>query len=124
MDRYGIYRQLHLGGLFALFMALGAIALHVVNGGTRASNTGRKLIASLHGIALFIVLLGGFGMLARLKLAEGGLPTWIYLKLAIWGVMAAMGGLMYRSPKVARWMLVALPVLGGIASYIAVTKPG
>jgi hypothetical protein len=123
MDRYGIYRQLHLGGIFALFMALGGIALHVINGGTRASNTGRKLMASLHGIALFVILLGGFGMLARLKLMEGGLPMWIYLKLAIWAVMAAMGGLMYRSPKMARWMLVALPVLGAVASYIAVTKP-
>jgi hypothetical protein len=123
VERYAIYRLLHLGGMFAMFMALGGIALHVVNGGTKQSNTGRRLIAALHGTALFIILLGGFGMLARLKIVQGGLPPWIYAKLAIWAVMAAMGTLMYRQPVLARWMLVALPLLGMLASWVAVTKP-
>ena len=63
------------------------------------------------------------GMLARLKIVQGGLPPWIYAKLAIWAVMAAMGTLMYRQPVLARWMLVALPLLGMLASWVAVTKP-
>lgn len=123
MERNDIYRLLHLGGNFAMFMALGGIALHASNGGTRASNTGRKLIAVLHGTALFLILLGGFGMLARLHLMQGGLPFWVYLKLAIWAVMAVMGTLLYRSPSMARWMLVALPLLGMVAAYIGLTKP-
>ncbi len=123
MDRSVIYRLLHLGGLFAMFMALGGIALHAHNGGTRASNMGRKLTAVLHGAALFLILLGGFGMLARLQLAQDGLPPWVYLKLAIWAVMALMGTLLYRSPSTARWMLVALPMLGMVAAWIGLTKP-
>ncbi len=124
MERYAIYRLLHLGGMFAMFMGLGGIALHVANGGTKASNTARKLLASVHGTALFVILLGGFGMLARLKLVQGGgLPGWIYLKLAIWVIMGAMGTVMYRAPKVARWMLVLLPLLGMAAAWIAVSKP-
>ena len=107
-----------------MFMGLGGIALHVANGGTKASNTARKLLASVHGAALFVILLGGFGMLARLKLVQGGgLPGWIYLKLAIWVIMGAMGTVMYRAPKVARWMLVLLPLLGMAAAWIAVSKP-
>lgn len=123
MERYDVYRLLHLGGMFAMFMALGGIALHVVNGGTKQSNTARKLIAALHGTALFVILLGGFGMLARLKLVQGGLPPWIYAKLAIWALMAVMGTVMYRQPAVARWMLVALPVLGMGAAWLAAMKP-
>lgn len=123
MERYDIYRLLHLGGMFAMFMALGGIALHVVNGGTKQSNAGRKLIAALHGAALFVILLGGFGMLARLKLMQGGLPPWIHAKLAIWAVMAVMGTVMYRQPAVARWMLVALPLLGVCAAWLAASKP-
>ncbi len=123
MERYAIYRLLHLGGMFAMFMGLGGIAVHVANGGTKASNTARKLLASVHGTALFVILLGGFGMLARLKLVQGGLPGWIYLKLAIWVALGMMGLLMYRAPKVARWMLVLLPLLGVTAAWIAVNKP-
>lgn len=124
MERYAIYRLLHLGGMFAMFMGLGGIALHVTNGGTKASNTARKLLATVHGTALFVILLGGFGMLARLKLVQGGsLPGWIYLKLTIWVIMGAMGMVMYRAPKVARWMLILLPLLGMAAAWIAVTKP-
>jgi hypothetical protein len=122
VERYAIYRLLHLGGMFAMFMALGGIALHVVNGGTKQSNVGRKLTASLHGTALFIILLGGFGMLARLGIAQGGLPPWIYAKLGIWAVMAVMGTVMYRTPVVAKWMLVALPLLGMVAAWLAVGK--
>ncbi len=123
MERYTIYRLLHLGGMFAMFMALGGIALHVANGGTKQSNAGRKLTAALHGTALFIILLGGFGMLARLGIAQGGLPAWIYAKLAIWAVLAGMGTVMYRTPMVAKWMLVALPLLGMGAALLAVNKP-
>jgi hypothetical protein len=122
VERYAIYRLLHLGGMFAMFMALGGIALHVVNGGTKQSNVGRKLTASLHGTALFIILLGGFGMLARLGIAQSGLPPWIYAKLGIWAVMAVMGTVMYRTPVIAKWMLVALPLLGMVAAWLAVGK--
>ncbi|MDX2208362.1 MAG: hypothetical protein SFU57_12045 [Gemmatimonadales bacterium] len=119
---YDVYKILHLGGMFFLFTMLGGIALHVMNGGTRESNTGRKLTGALHGLALFVILLGGFGMLARLGM-DGGLPGWIYLKLAIWIAMPVLGTLPYRRPATAKAVLIALPLIGILAAWVATYKP-
>lgn len=118
-----VYKVVHLLGMFMLFTVLGGIALHAVNGGTKQSNTGRRLIAIMHGVALFVILLGGFGMLARLGMVQGMLPGWVLAKLAIWVVMPVLGMMAYRKPAAAKLLLVAIPVLGGVAAWIALYKP-
>lgn len=118
-----VYKVVHLLGMFMLFTVLGGIALHAVNGGTKQSNTGRRLIAIMHGVALFVILLGGFGMLARLGMVQGMLPGWVIAKLAIWVVMPVLGMMAYRKPAAAKLLLVAIPVLGGVAAWIALYKP-
>lgn len=123
MISYQVYKIVHLVGMFALFTVLGGIALHALNGGTRASNTGRKLIGAMHGLALFIILLGGFGMLARLGLVHGMLPGWVLAKIAIWIALPVLGLVAYRKPAAAKVLLVALPLLGGLAAWIALYKP-
>ena len=122
MISYQVYKLVHLLGMFMLFTVLGGIALHAINGGTKQSNVGRKLIAALHGVALFIILLGGFGMLARLGIG-GALPGWIIFKLGIWVALPFIGMLPYRKPATARWVLVIVPVLGILAGYMALYKP-
>lgn len=123
MISYEVYKVVHLLGMFMLFTVLGGIALHAVNGGTRQSNTGRRLVAIMHGLALFVILLGGFGMLARLGLVTGMLPGWVLAKLAIWIVLPVLGMMAYRKPAAAKALLVAMPVLGGLAAWIALYKP-
>lgn len=123
MISYSVYKVVHLLGMFMLFTVLGGIALHAVNGGTKQSNTGRRLIAIMHGLALFVILLGGFGMLARLGLVQGMLPGWVLAKLSIWVAMPVLGMLAYRKPAAAKVLLVAVPVLGGVAAWIALYKP-
>ncbi len=118
-----VYKIIHLLGMFMLFTVLGGIALHALNGGTKQSNTGRRLIAAMHGISLFIILLGGFGMLARLGLVQGMLPGWVLAKLAIWMILPFLGMMAYRKPEVAKLLLVAMPLLGGVAGWIALYKP-
>jgi hypothetical protein len=117
------YKVIHLLGMFMLFTVLGGIALHSLNGGTRQSNTGRRLIGAMHGISLFIILLGGFGMLARLGLVRGMLPGWILAKLAIWIALPFLGLMAYRKPQFAKLLLVVMPMLGGLAGWIALYKP-
>ena len=123
MISYQVYKILHLVGMFSLFTVLGAIALHSLNGGTKASNAGRRLIAAMHGLSLFVILLGGFGMLARLGIVQGGLPGWIYAKLAIWVILPVLGMVAYRRPAAARILLVTMPLLGGVAAWLALYKP-
>ena len=123
MVPYAAYKVIHLLGMFLLFTVLGGIALHVLNGGTRESNVGRKLAGALHGIALFVILLGGFGMLARLGMVRGNFPGWIWAKLVIWVLLGAFGTLPYRKPALAKPFLILLPLLGALAAVFAIYKP-
>ncbi len=122
MISYNVYKLLHLGGMFLLFTVLGGIALHVLNGGTRESNAGRKLTGALHGIALFIILLGGFGMLARLGMISG-FPGWVWAKIAIWAVIPVIGTMPYRKPATAKAVLFLLPLIGAFTGWVAIYKP-
>lgn len=116
------YKWIHLFGLFMVWTALGGSIFHAMNGGTRDTNTQRKLIAITHGIGMFIILLGGFGGLARLGMTEG-LPGWIIAKLGVWVLVGAMLPIANRFPKVGMGLFLALPVLGGVAAYLALYKP-
>lgn len=122
---YPVYKLIHFLGIFMVIAALVAAGIHVLRGGTRANDPYRKLLSAAHGIAVFLILLGGFGMLARLGIMSGGggLPGWIILKLVIWVAVGALMALPYRGPKLARVMLVALPLLLLGAAATALYKP-
>jgi hypothetical protein len=106
-----------------MIAALGGAAIHAANAGTRDASLTRRLVSASHGIALLLVLVGGFGMLARLGLAAHGLPGWIWAKLVIWVTFAALIALPYRRPQLARAVFVTLPILAVVAGLLALTKP-
>jgi len=95
----------------------------VANGATKSTSSVRRLIAITHGAATFIILLGGFGALARLGVMHGNLPGWVLVKLACWAVLAVLVAIPYRKPALARTIFWLLPVLGGIAVVMAIYKP-
>jgi hypothetical protein len=124
MISYAVYKLIHYTGIFILLTALGAtLSRAAMRDGSQAPDPwGRRLVAS-HGIALFLILLGGFGMLARLDITQGlGLPGWIWAKLAIW---AALGGILAarRGAGVAARALWLVPVLAVLAGVVALNKP-
>ncbi|PJZ70673.1 hypothetical protein CH373_06995 [Leptospira perolatii] len=121
MISYTIYKLLHVLGILMLFLAFGAIALHTMNGGTR-QNAPRKLIALTHGIGLFCILLGGFGMLARLGI-HWPWPGWIIAKIAVWLVFGLSLTLFYRKPEFSKILWFVLPALGTLVAYFAMYKP-
>lgn len=124
MFSYNAYKVLHLFGIILLFVALGGLTLHAINGGTKETNRSRKLVAISHGLALFIVILGGFGLLARIGVAHGtSWPGWVWGKLLIWVLMGAALVIPNRKPEWARGLWITLPVLGGIAAWLAIYKP-
>jgi hypothetical protein len=120
---YNVYKLIHFLGIFALLTTLTATSLHVLRGGTRTDNPHRRALGAIHGIATFLILLGGFGMLARLGIVQGGLPTWIWLKLTIWGMLGLTLTLIYRGVAFARALLVAVPLVAVLAAAIALYKP-
>lgn len=122
MIPYEVYKVLHIVGVLLTFAVLGGLALVVANGGTKSTSPVRRLIAAAHGTGVFIILLGGFGALARLGM-NGGLPLWIWIKLACWIAIAALVALPWRRPELARPVFWLLPVIGAIAVWAAVYKP-
>jgi hypothetical protein len=123
MIPYQVYKLVHFFGIFTVLVALAVTCFHAMRGGTRADNPARRGIALAHGMGMFLILLGGFGMLARLGIITAGLPSWIIAKLIIWGVLGAALALPYRVPRAARPLLWALPILGVLAAYFALYKP-
>lgn len=123
MFSHQFYNVVHIVGLVLLMTALGGITLASTASGERGSGS-RRFAAAFHGVGVFLILLGGFGMLARLGIVRGtSWPGWVWAKIVIWGILAVAAFLPYRFPSTARPLLLLLPVLGGMAAYMAIYKP-
>ena len=120
---YNVYKLVHLLGVFVLLTTLAIASMHLLRGGTRADLPRRRALTITHGTASFLILLGGFGMLARLGIVQGGLPGWILLKLGIWVILSAALALALRATGGARAVLLGTPLLALLAAAIALYKP-
>ena len=115
------YKALHIFGLFLSMTSLGGIAIHAANGGTKATSKTRALTASVFGVGMLLALAGGFGQAARLGLTDTSIfPGWLWSKIAIWVIVAVLSILPYRIPALAKPIYLLVPLLGGIASYLAI----
>ena len=121
---YEVYKVIHIFGILMLFTSLGGVALHGINGGDRESLGGaRKLAAASHGVAMFLILFGGFGLMARLGISHSDLAGWVIAKLGIWVLLGGAIAVLLRKPQLSKVMWFLLPAIGGVAAWIAVTKP-
>jgi len=111
MDRLYIYNVIHIAGVIGLFTALGSLIATT----KEASN---KFGAILHGISMFLILLGGFGMLARLN----GSPTqwYVTIKIVIWFLMGAALFLTKRKLLPNGVMYGIILIAGCVATYLGV----
>jgi hypothetical protein len=126
---YEFYELLKILGIILVFSALGGVAIHAANGGTKRTSTTRLLTIVAHGIGSVLILTGGFGMLARRGyFANGdglaGLPTFIWIKLVCWVIVSAIIFVPYRRPAIARPFFLLVPVIAMVAVYMALAKPG
>jgi uncharacterized membrane protein SirB2 len=118
---YETYKILHLLGLTLVVLSLGGILVHVINGGSKASNGFRKGVMITHGVGLLLLLVAGFGMLAKLGIHS--FPAWVGGKLVIWLALGAFVGVAYKSQRLARKLWIVVPVLVVLAAYLAIAKP-
>jgi hypothetical protein len=122
MISYPIYKVLHLLGVLMVFLALGGITMHVINGGGK-DHSWRKSIGITHGLGLLFSLVGGFGLLARIGVSHGDFPGWAIAKLAIWALFAIMVGVVIRKKEWAKQIWFSTIFLGFVAAYLAGSKP-
>jgi hypothetical protein len=107
------YKWIHLLGLMMLFCGLAGLW------GSRSM--GRSL-SLLHGIGMLFLLVGGFGMMARMGIVQGW-PGWIYVKLCVW---LALGAGIALAKRKSHWgmKLIGLWIgLGALAAYMGIFKP-
>lgn len=112
---YETYKILHLIGLVILFVSLGALAFVPLEK--------RKPLMALHGLSSIIMLVAGFGLLARLGMARD-MGSWVYLKIAIWLVLGATPVVLKKKPNLALPVLLVSIGLGSVAAFLAIMKPG
>ena len=119
---YEFYKLVHVLGILMVFVSLGGLLLFVINNGNRESNVWRKQVAITHGVGIFLVLLGGFGMLAKLGI-NWPWPGWIIAKFVIWLVLGGALTLIYKKPELGKVLWALILVLGFGAAYLAGMKP-
>lgn len=111
---YQTYKFVHIAFVLALFMLLGAA-------GVGSPSKGAKIA---HGIVTLIVLVGGFGLLARLGISHSnGWPGWAKAKLALWLLIGLSPLAMRKLPKHSHWVAMSVMGLGAVAAYIVINKP-
>lgn len=119
---FEVYKLLHLIGLFLIFVSLGGLLLHVAQGGTRQSLGNRQLVFATHGFGLLLVLVSGFGMLAKLGIMAN-MPGWVWAKIVVWILIGGVVALPLRVQASAKPLWLLLPLLGGLAAWLAIFKP-
>ena len=113
---HSTYLIVHLAGLLLLALSIGGM---VVQKSSSGSPDGKQMKV-LHGVGLFLLLLGGFGMLARLSIGWP-FPVWIFIKLAIWLAMGAFPVFLPKLKAGSAWIVAILLILTAIA--MGVVKP-
>jgi hypothetical protein len=118
------YEILHIVGIALMFVVVGGVAVHAANGGAKKTSETRGIVATMHGLGSLLILIGGFGMLARMGFQHGAnFPGWLWVKIIIWLILSAITLMPYRKPVLARPFLIVLPLLAGVAVYMALYKP-
>lgn len=117
---YEFYKLIHLIGIVLLFTGLVTLITMKV-AGIALSGTSKKIAFATHGIGLVFLLVSGFGLLARLGMAQN-MPNWIYVKLLIWLFLGASVALIKRKVQGWSFYYVLLAVFT-LAGYVALYKP-
>jgi hypothetical protein len=122
MISFAAYKVVHILGVLFVFASLGALILASRDGAW--GGRGRKLAGMTHGIALLVVLIAGFGAMARLGMGNPGhWPLWVWIKALIWLVLGGIIVLIRRAPQLSTLLWWLLPLLGAIAAWAAIYKP-
>ena len=115
---YEFYKILHVFSVLLLFTSLGTLAASVRSEDRRL----RRLAGVAHGVALAIIFVAGFGLLARLGMF-GSIPAWAWLKMGLWVVLAMIVIPLRRKPEWTTALWALIPIVGGLAVWLAVQKP-
>jgi len=107
------YRLLHVVGVLVVFLGLG---------GMLCAEPGKasKLFGALHGIGLLVMLVAGIGFAHK---SGYGWPAWLIAKIGCWLLVGAVPMLVKRGVLTRLLGLLLVLGLGGVAVWLAQSKP-
>lgn len=100
------YQLLHVGSMVLLTAV-------VFQAFANPDPTRRKSTLCAIGCLALAMLVGGFGLVATMKV---GFPAWVVIKLLCWLGLVAVGGLGYRRPR----LIPVLTVFAGVLLFTAI----
>lgn len=77
----------------------------------------RKKTLMYAGILALLVLIGGFGLAAKLGF-DITKESWIHVKILCWVVLSAMAGLAFRMPSLGRVLSLITALAVAVAVYM------
>lgn len=107
----GFYKITHIIGFMMVFAALGGAII----AGKNSDSSSKKVLGIIHGLGLLLVLVAGFGMLAKIRL---NFDTRFIVKLVIFFILGGLLTLVYRFPKLGNASWAIIIGLGGVAAYL------
>jgi uncharacterized membrane protein SirB2 len=118
MISYYSYKFLHICAVVLVLLSIGASLFQTKNKEWRE----KRLMSILNGVGLVIMLVAGFGLLARLAVSWPW-QGWIFVKLIAWIGLGSTHFLSTRFPDCGKgfWWLSAL--LAIVATSMAIYKP-
>jgi hypothetical protein len=106
------YHVLHVVGIMCLFLGFGSLF----------SNGYSKSAMKWHGIGLVLLVVSGFGNLAKLGLSAH-MPGWVIAKIVLLVVLAIIPSLMKRGKLVGNAAIAVTLVVATAIVYLAAFKP-
>lgn len=123
MISHTAYKVVHLLGIFLLVCGIGGLWAMAAAATEESRRAARKLVLATHGTAMFLILLAGFGMLARLGIS-GSWPLWVWIKIVIWLALGALPVFLRKADRPSGLLFFVTPVLAAIAAWAALFHIG
>ncbi|MFA6235991.1 MAG: hypothetical protein WC635_01585 [Bacteriovorax sp.] len=119
MITYETYKLIHLFCIMMFFSSLGFVAC---SSEFLLKKAGKLVI----GIASFLILAAGMGLIARLGFKHGdGFPLWLNLKIAAWFFINILFIALFKLKNFKQKVFVTLFILltGWAAVWVVLNKP-
>lgn len=115
------YYLIHFLGILLVYSGYGALIARGMLGSE--SPAMRKFGSIASGLGLFFILLGGFGLIAKLEYAHYT-DLWVILKIVLFLLLGSMTALINRKPGLSQVWYWTILLIGLAATATALYKPG